>query len=127
MPRIDPKNTIIYNNYILPPGTSISMSIPSVHFNENIYPNPLSFDPERFLRPAEKERSEAYVVPFGGGSRICVGKEFALMTLYLATAMLFSRFEMELYESTERDVSMAHEMFAPFPPADSRGVWVKLK
>ena len=103
------------------------MSVPFMHLNEKVYPDPWKFDPERFLTPGEKERSEAYLVPFGGGSRICIGKEFAIVTLYLAAAMLFHRFNMELHESSERDISFAHEMFAPFPPENSKGVWVKLE
>lgn len=42
----------------------------------NIFPNPHDFDPERWIRAAEKgERLDRYLVNFSKGSRICLGMQ----------------------------------------------------
>ncbi|RMZ82702.1 hypothetical protein DV738_g1466, partial [Chaetothyriales sp. CBS 135597] len=115
MPRFDPRNPLVYKDYVLPPGTIISMDIPGVSLNPEAFPDPLKFDPERWLRPGEKERSEKFFVPYGRGQRICIGKEFANVSLYLAVANLFYRYDFEWHDTTEADLEMVHEMFAPFP------------
>ncbi|RMZ91259.1 hypothetical protein DV736_g1486, partial [Chaetothyriales sp. CBS 134916] len=122
MPRFDPRNSLVYKEYVLPPRTIVSMDIPGVSLNPDVFPDPLNFDPERWLRPGERERSEKYFVPFGRGQRICVGKEFATVSIYLAVANLFHRYNFEWYQTTDHDLEMVHEMFAPFTGADSEGL-----
>lgn len=122
LPRWDPKNAIVYKEHTLPPGTIISMDIPGVSLNPQVFPDPMKFDPERWNRSGEKERSEKYFVPFGKGQRICVGKEFATVSVYLTVANVFHKYDLDFYETTEKDLEMAHEMFAPFTAADSKGV-----
>lgn len=127
LPRIDRKTWYTCNGIALPPGTSISMSINAMHQNAGVYTTPTAFDPERFLRPGERERSEAYLVPFGKGSRACLGQEFALVSLYLVLPRVLQYHDLELFETTRRDIEMAHEMFAPFPANDANGVRVIIK
>lgn len=59
-------------------------------------------------------------MPFGKGSRGCLGKEFALVSLYPGSSLLLYYFDLVLFETTG-DIEMAHEMFAPFPAADAKG------
>ena len=122
MPRFDPRNPIVYRDYTMAPGTIVSMDIPGVSLNPDVFPNAMEFDPERWIRRGEKERSEKYFVPYGRGQRICVGKEFATVSLYLTVANLFHKYDLEWFETSERDLEMVHEMFAPFPAADSKGL-----
>ena len=44
------------------------------------------------------------------------------MELYLAVSDLLSRFDIELFETSRRDVSMEHDFLAPFGPSDNRNV-----
>lgn len=127
LPRLDPANSHVCNGVALPAGTSISMSISAVHLNPTIYPDPTAFDPSRFLHKEDNDRSEAYLVPFGRGSRMCLGMEFANVSTYLTLAQLLLRYDMTLSQTTIRDVDMAHNMFSPFPAKDSRGVRVILR
>lgn len=127
LPRIDRRTSCNCNGIILPSGTSISMSIDAMHQNADIYHNPAEFDPERFLRQGEKERCEAYLVPFGKGSRGCWGQYFALLSLHLILSRLLQRFDLELFETTTKDIEMVHEMFAQFPAADAEDVRVLVK
>ena len=125
--RLNPRQPYIYQSYTLTPGTVISMSIRDNHSDESIFPEPLSFKPERWLVQGEElKRLEKYFSPFGRGSRSCIGKELAVMNLYLTTANFFHTFNAELYHTTHKDIAMEHGFFAPFPTLDSKGLRVIL-
>lgn len=60
--------------YTIPPGHAVSVSAIGLHHNPAIYPQSLQFRPERFL---ERKFSPFEFVPFGGGTRRCIGAAFA--------------------------------------------------
>lgn len=68
----DERSAIQYNDWIIPAGTPISMSVSQVHHDPNIFKNPLEFNPGRWLGP-EASRLNHYYVPFHKGSRSCLG------------------------------------------------------
>jgi cytochrome P450 len=54
--------------------TPVSESNYFVHMDSNVFPDPESFDPDRWLRAAEQGfRLDRYLVSFSKGSRMCVG------------------------------------------------------
>jgi cytochrome P450 len=65
--------------YVFPPGTTMSMSIRDIHFNDSIFEKAHEFRPERWLTKDSDERAnlEKHLVPFGKGVRQCVGLELA--------------------------------------------------
>ncbi|KAL2424332.1 Cytochrome P450 monooxygenase [Exophiala dermatitidis] len=114
--------------YVLPANTVISMTIRDNHTAEHVYPDPLSFKPDRWLvEDAELKRLEKAFTPFGRGGRSCIGKELALMNLYLTIANFFARFDADLFQTSERDLEMEHDFFSPFPKLESKGLRVLLK
>jgi cytochrome P450 len=58
-----------------------------LHRDPRHFPDPLRFDPDRWLEPRAKDLPKFAYFPFGGGPRICIGHQFATMeaTLMLAT------------------------------------------
>lgn len=64
--------------WTLPQGYSILVSLLQLHRDPNVYPDPERFDPQRFLD--EKPNTYSWV-PFGGGTRRCVGAAFANMEM----------------------------------------------
>ena len=48
------------------------------------------------------------------------------MELYFGIATIFRRFELELFETTKRDVTIVHDFFVSYQPLDSHGVRVKV-
>lgn len=52
-----------------------------MHRNESIFPSPEKFDPERWLDPLTVRTREKYLVPFGKGSRQCVGMPYVFSRL----------------------------------------------
>ncbi len=61
--------------YVVPAGQAISVSILLVHHREDLYPDPFAFRPERWLghTPGTYEW-----LPFGGGTRRCLGAALAM-------------------------------------------------
>jgi cytochrome P450 len=60
--------------YELPVGTIVGPSIYLAHTREDVYPEPYAFRPERFI----EQQTDTYSwIPFGGGTRRCIGASFA--------------------------------------------------
>lgn len=78
-------------------GTILVPAIYLVHRREDIYPQPDQFRPERFL---DRKYSFAEYLPFGGGSRSCIGMAFALNQMKLVLAQTFSSLNVELENDT---------------------------
>jgi cytochrome P450 len=77
------------NGYVIPPGVEINPSIRMIHRRADLYPEPKAFKPERFLGP---DAPDTYTwVPFGGGTRRCLGASFALMEMRIVLARVVER------------------------------------
>lgn len=126
LPRVNPTRAMVYKSYIIPAGTAVSMSIRDIHFDESIFPDANQFKPERWLGD-EKYALEKYLVPFSKGPRGCVGINLALAELHLVIGNLFRRFDMELVDTKEEDMTLAHDFFSSFGPADSKGLRVAVR
>ena len=77
----------------VPPGTLVMMSPFVTHRRPDIWEDPLSFDPERFL-DTEAERHPFSFYPFSGGGRSCIGMRFAMMEMQIIVAMIARRCEL---------------------------------
>ncbi|XP_077407584.1 cytochrome P450 26A1 isoform X2 [Vanacampus margaritifer] len=73
--------TFELNGYQIPKGWNVIYSICDTHDVADIFPNKEDFQPERFMTKASTDSSRFQYIPFGGGSRMCVGKEFAKVLL----------------------------------------------
>jgi len=77
----------------LEPGTVVFGSIYLTHRREDLYPEPLQFKPERFL---ERQFSPYEYLPFGGGSRRCIGLALAQLEMKLVLATILRDFDLVL-------------------------------
>uniref|UniRef100_A0A8D0X859 Uncharacterized protein n=2 Tax=Sus scrofa TaxID=9823 RepID=A0A8D0X859_PIG len=76
----------------LPAGITLSLSVYGLHHNPQVWPNPEEFDPSRFA-PGSARHSHAFM-PFSGGSRNCIGKQFAMNEMKVAVALTLLHFEL---------------------------------
>jgi cytochrome P450 len=75
--------------YEIPPGIEINPSIRAIHRRSDLYPEPHAFRPERFLGP---NPPDTYTwIPFGGGTRRCLGASFALMEMRIVVRRVLER------------------------------------
>jgi cytochrome P450 len=75
--------------YEIPPGVEINPSIRVIHRRADLYPQPFEFRPERFLGP---DAPDTYTwIPFGGGTRRCLGASFALMEMRVVLRRVLER------------------------------------
>ncbi|MBX3249146.1 MAG: cytochrome P450 [Myxococcales bacterium] len=81
--------------YFMPAGSLIFLSPYVVHRHPDHWVDPEGFDPDRFAPGADASRHRFAYFPFGGGPRVCIGNNFALMeaTLLLATIARSHRLE----------------------------------
>jgi cytochrome P450 len=79
----------VLNGYVIPPGVEINPSIRVIHRRADLYPEPDAFRPERFLG---EDPPDTYTwVPFGGGTRRCLGASFAQMEMRLVIKRVLER------------------------------------
>ncbi len=69
------KEPIEVGGFDIPVGEKVAPSIYLVHRNPEIYPDPGTFKPERWL---DTKPGTYSWIPFGGGTRRCIGASFAL-------------------------------------------------
>jgi cytochrome P450 family 135 len=77
------------NGYVIPPGIEINPSIRMIHARADLYPEPSRFRPERFLGP---DAPDTYTwLPFGGGTRRCLGASFAQTEMRIVLRRVLER------------------------------------
>ncbi|KAI3572667.1 cytochrome P450 [Fusarium oxysporum f. sp. albedinis] len=90
LPRTVPKGGVTLAGHFIPQGTTVSTQAYTFHRDIDTYPNPESFIPERFLSPSgEFEQPKGVFLPFGAGSRTCLGVHLARMELRHAATLFF--------------------------------------
>ncbi|KAF9525230.1 cytochrome P450 [Crepidotus variabilis] len=96
-----------YKGYLLPAGSFIMSNAWAIQYNEEQYPNPSTFLPDRFMKDGKLDASlpDPSVVSFGFGRRTCPGMPVANSSVWLMIASLLSVFEI-------------------IPPVDEKGVQI---
>ncbi|MFD6163141.1 cytochrome P450 [Nocardia sp. NPDC060256] len=82
--------TVELGGFTFPAGTDIGYSLAAIHRNPNIFADPNTFDPDRWSTSGAKHRS---FVPFSMGSQMCIGNNYAWMSLQTTLHSLLSRWE----------------------------------
>ncbi|KAM7260411.1 hypothetical protein ACFE04_016152 [Oxalis oulophora] len=106
----------IFNGFTIPKGWKLYWSATSTHKNPEYFPQPEKFDPTRF----EGKGPAPYTfVPFGGGPRMCPGKEYARLEILVFMHNLVKRFRFEKV--------LPHENIIVDPfPTPAKGLPVRL-
>jgi cytochrome P450 len=82
--------------YHVPARSILLMSQYVMHHNPKYFPDPFSFDPDRWLPEARESRPKFSYFPFGGGPRVCIGEHFAWMEGVLVLATIAQNWRMRL-------------------------------
>ena len=91
--------------YRIPAGSTILLSPYLTHRHPGFWENPEAFDPERFLPARSTDRPRLAYFPFGGGPRLCMGVDMAMMEMMLIMVMVAQRHRIHLvsYHREEPD------------------------
>jgi cytochrome P450 len=87
---------ISLDKYRIPKDARVMYSIYLTHRDPEFWPEPESFQPERFDRSQGAKPTAYAYLPFGGGPRACVGAAFAQVEAKTVLARLLQTFELEL-------------------------------
>ena len=113
----------------------VGMAAPLIHLNPDIFANPYTYDPQRFIENPSLKR---HLMTFSLGSRQCLGMQLAYTELYLLLSEIWRRFGGEegdkgpegwwqLWETDRSDADMASDRFVPYPKADSKGIRIVVR
>lgn len=83
-------------DYYIPAKSIIHISSYVMHRHPDYWDNPEKFDPERFCPERSEGRPAFAYFPFGGGPRLCIGRDFAMAEAQLILATVASRCQLEL-------------------------------
>jgi cytochrome P450 len=84
-----------YRGLAIPAGALLLVPQIAIHRDARWYPEPMHFNPDRFLPEACAARPRHAFLPFGAGSRICIGENFAWMEAVLVLASVIGRWRLE--------------------------------
>lgn len=98
----------------LPAGTILIYSPYLIHRRSDLYPNPNHFDPDRWLPGHTTTLPRGAFIPFGGGTRRCIGDTFAMLEATLALATITTRWHLHPLPGTTTQ-PLARIILRPHP------------
>lgn len=89
--------TFEFGGCTVPAGSYVNYSSWASHRLPDVWPEPEAFVPERFAPEAKARLPKGAYIPFGGGSRICIGMRFGQLEIKTIATLLLQRFRLELF------------------------------
>lgn len=121
MNSLDSVKKLCFNNFaeyqgktvLIPSGTHCIIPPITVHRREDYFPEPLKFEPNRFL-PEEYTNRHAYsFIPFSAGTRNCLGLKFAMIEMKIIAAYILRYFEIFTTDKFEDMVLLPNTTLTP--------------
>lgn len=111
-----------YKEFILPNNSLVQICPIFTHYQEDIWTNPNTFDPERFSSQRQEDKRHRYAyIPFGGGAHKCLGLHFAEHQVKIVMFHLLKNYDIEMVNES----AMVWQKVPIVHPKD--GLPVKLK
>lgn len=105
--------------YTILPNSLLVISPYTLHRHPVFWNNPEEFKPQRFSPDISKESPRFSYIPFGGGPRLCIGDEFAMLEGQIVLAAILQHFRFTLVRQ-----EVAAEPLVTLLPRG--GMWMKL-
>ena len=100
-----------------------------MHRDPEVFPDPMKFDPKRWLYSTEQtQRLNHNMVPFGCGSRQCVGMPLTYAEIYVMLGTMFWRFcrELRVRGTTLETMTDSEDWFSSYYPYSKRDEWLRV-
>ena len=86
---------------LLKAHSAVLLPIYTLHHDPRWWSDPERFDPTRFSAENEEKIPKYVYMPFGGGPRICIGNNFAMMEAHLLLAIIAGHYDLHLETGTD--------------------------
>ena len=101
-------NTCVFEGYELPLGERIHVAMTAAHYMSDVFPDPYTFDIDRYLPSRHEHRSPGYA-PYGLGTHMCLGTRWMELQLAVNLLLLAHYFKIEMSPANYK------LRFNPFP------------
>ena len=81
--------------HVLPRHSTVLVSPWTLGRDARWYPDPLRFDPDRYLRDNARDIPHYAYIPLGGGARTCLGSHFAMIEAVIVVASIAQRYRLK--------------------------------
>jgi cytochrome P450 len=98
------KESFEFEGFTVPARAFVNYCSWASHHLPGVFPEPEEFRPERFTPEARAELPKGAYVPFGGGSRTCVGMRFGQLEVRTIATRILSRFTLSLPEDFQLEI-----------------------
>ncbi|CAH1236177.1 unnamed protein product [Diabrotica balteata] len=105
-------------------GVRVFIPIKSIQYDEEYYPSPKVFDPERFSDENKHDRNQYAHIPFGEGPRICIGMRFGIMQTKVGLTNILKNYKVGVNKKTKQPLKLE---IPSFVPQVEGGIWLDLK
>lgn len=112
------------SDFVIEKGISVIIPAFAIHHDEEYYPNPEIFDPDRFSIEGMKTRDALSWLPFGEGPRNCIGLRFGMMQARIGLVCLLNSFEFDVCDKTSIPLVITPSSFILSPDG---GLYLKVK
>src|SRR4051794_8603348 len=86
--------------YKIPQSAQLAINVMGLHMNPNYWEEPTKFNPSRFLASSNENEKETHdknaFLYFGGGLRLCPGKQLAMTQLKMMVVLLYKKYKFEM-------------------------------
>jgi cytochrome P450 family 138 len=96
-------------DFRIPHGYTVMIAIANVHANADVFPDPERFDPYRFVGT----RTPTAWVPFGGGTRRCIGAAFANVEMDVVLRTVLRHLVIETDDAPDEEIHFRGIAFTP--------------
>ncbi len=108
-------------DYHIPKDRMFAIYIYGLHHSKKYWKEPENFIPERFEKENMKGKPSFAYMPFGGGPRLCIGNNFAMMEMQMVILELLKRYDFELVKDQKIE-AMPYVTLQP-----KYGIQIKIK
>jgi cytochrome P450 len=100
-------------------GMVVTVPAYAIHYMEEYYPDPKTFNPERWDAENKANRNPYAFFPFGMGPRNCIGMRFALEEIKIALCSLVKQYRFFPIDETPENFTFEDGMFGVLQPHDT--------
>ncbi|XP_030752974.1 cytochrome P450 4C1-like isoform X3 [Sitophilus oryzae] len=95
-----------FGDFVIPKSSHVYFGLVYIHRNPKYWPNPLKFDPDRFLPEEVAKRHPCTYIPFSYGPRNCIGRYYAMMNMKVIIATVIRKFRIHCQYKKIEDIKL---------------------